>query len=87
MSSLSETEHATLVEIRHFARDLTETTTALYWDTPFESVHLRRLREDLSKLAALYDHPVVQGLLARGPTTRTRYSWDGHTTTAHEEAL
>ena len=87
MSNLTETEHTILAEVRHHARSLTETTSALYWDTPFEAVLIRRLRDDLSKLVSLYDTPEVTSILARGPTTRTRYSWDGHTTTAHVETV
>lgn len=87
MPTLTETEHAALAEIRCHARNLTETVSALYWDTPFEGVMLRRLRDDMSKLASLYDTPVVQDILARCPTTRTRWSWDGQTATAHEEVF
>ncbi len=86
MSNLTETEHTILAEVRHHARSLTETTSALYWDTPFEAVLIRRLRDDLSKLVSLYDTPEVTSILGRS-APRTRYSWDGHGTTAHVETV
>jgi len=86
MSNLTESEHTILAEVRHHARSLTETTSALYWDTPFEAVLIRRLRDDLSKLVTLYDTPEVASILQRSPT-RTRYSWDGHATTIHVETV
>jgi hypothetical protein len=86
MSNLTETEHTILAEVRHHARSLTETTSALYWDTPFEAVLIRRLWDDMAKIAALYSTPEVTSILARS-APRTRYSWDGHTTTAHVETV
>lgn len=80
---LSDLDLNVLREIRRLAADVSDCASLLYWETQYPETVRERFQVSARSLSALLG--AAQASFA--PTTRTRYSWNGQTVTAHEEAL
>ena len=80
---LSDHDLTVLREIRRHAMEIADNASLLFWETSYPATIRRRLHDSLKALADLSPYAVE----SFAPTTRTRYSWDGQTTTAHVESV
>jgi len=80
---ISDSDLTLLREVRHYASEVAECAALLYWETQYPDTVRRRFDSALQSLSAL----LVTAQESFAPTSRTRYSWDGKTVTAHEETL
>lgn len=72
-----------LREIRRLAAEVSDCASLLYWETQYPDTIRARFDTALHGLSVLL--PTAQETFA--PATRTRYSWDGQTSTAHVESV
>ena len=80
---ISDRDMTVLREIRRLAAEVSDCASLLYWETQYPDTIRARFDTAVRSLSLLL--PTAQASFA--PATRTRYSWDGQTTTAHEETL
>ena len=80
---ISDHDLTLLREVRHYASEVSECAALLYWETQYPDTVRNRFDSALRSLSAL----LVTAQVSFPPATRTRYSWDGHTTTAHVESV
>jgi hypothetical protein len=83
MTSLSDRDMSILREIRRLAAEVSDCASLLYWETQYPDTIRARFNDSVRSLLILL--PTAQATFT--PTTRTRYSWDGHTTTTHVETV
>ena len=83
MTSLSDRDMSILREIRRLAAEVSDCASLLYWETQYPDTIRARFETAIQGLSILL--PTAQETFA--PATRTRFSWDGQTTTAHEETV
>jgi hypothetical protein len=82
MTSISDRDMTILREIRRLAAEVSDCASLLYWETQYPETVRARFDSSVRSLALLL--PTAQEVFT--PTVRTRYSWDGATTTSHVEA-
>jgi hypothetical protein len=80
---ISDQDLTLLREVRHYAAEVSECAALLYWETQYPDTVRTRFDSALRSLSAL----LVTAQLSFPPAKRTRFSWDGQTTTAHEETF
>ena len=81
--TLSDQDMLMLREIRRLSAEVSDCASLLYWETSFPDTIRARFDTAVRSLSLLL--PTAQETFA--PTTRTRFSWDGQTTTAHVESV
>lgn len=80
---ISDSDLTLLREVRHYASEVAECASLLFWETQYPDTVRRRFDSALQSLSAL----LVTTQASFAPTGRTRYSWDGQHVTAHEETF
>ena len=80
---ISDRDMTVLREIRRLAAEVSDCASLLYWETQYPDTIRARFDTALRGLSILL--PTAQETFA--PATRTRYSWDGQTSTAHVETV
>lgn len=80
---LSDLDLNVLREIRRLAADVSDCASLLYWETQYPETIRERFQVSARSLSALLG--AAQETFA--PATRTRYSWDGQTSTSHVESV
>ena len=81
--TISDRDMTVLREIRRLAAEVSDCASLLYWETQYPDTIRARFDTAVRSLSLLL--PTAQASFA--PATRTRYSWDGNTVTAHEETV
>ena len=81
--TLSDQDMLMLREIRRLSAEVSDCASLLYWETSFPDTIRARFDTAVRSLSLLL--PTAQETFA--PATRTRFSWDGQTTTAHVESV
>ena len=80
---ISDHDLTLLREVRHYASEVSECAALLYWETQYPDTVRNRFDSALRSLSAL----LITARQSFPSSTRTRYSWDGTTVTAHEETI
>lgn len=81
--TLSDQDMLMLREIRRLSAEVSDCASLLYWETSFPDTIRARFDTAVRSLSLLL--PTAQETFS--PATRTRYSWDGTTVTAHVESV